>query len=43
MSKDYNDGYQAGLNEWAYDLTKINNKDYNEGWAKGWEKRKNCS
>lgn len=39
MDKDYEDGYKAGLNEWAYDLSKADSKSYNEGWAKGCKKR----
>lgn len=35
MTDNIDDGYAAGRNEWKYDLSKKNNKDYNEGWSDG--------
>lgn len=39
LRNDRAEGYQAGLNEWPYDLTKKDSADYNEGWKEGCKKR----
>lgn len=39
MNRDYKDGYNAGLNSWHFNMAKVNNKDYLEGWNDGWKKR----
>ena len=37
---DYERGYEAGLNGWKYELEYKDNKFYNSGWKKDWEKRR---
>lgn len=43
MRDSYQDGYEAGLNGWPYDLSKITDKLYNAGWAAGYDKRRRWS